>query len=170
MKTLFLIRHAKSSWSDPSLMDFDRPLNKRGKRDAPFMGKRLSEAVGGVDLFLSSSAKRAAKTAKIIAGKIGFDKRAIDFRDEIYHADVVGLLQIIRSTDAGVNSLCLVGHNYVITDLAEFLSGETLINIPTCGIVAIGFRDRGWNQISGDDGELLFFDYPKLHVHRGNGG
>jgi phosphohistidine phosphatase len=166
MKTLYLIRHAKSSWSDPTLSDFQRPLNKRGKRDAPFMGRRLREAGILPDLIISSAAKRAAKTAGIIAREIGYDKKDIDFRDEVYSSDILQLLAIIRSTRAGIDSLCLVGHNYVITDLAEWLSGTSLVNIPTCGIVALSFAGGTWEAIGEDAGQLLFFDYPKLHTTR----
>lgn len=170
MNTLYLIRHAKSSWSDPALSDFNRPLNKRGKRDAPFMGKRLRKASVLPDLIISSSAKRAAKTTRFIAREIDYDNNDIEFLDEIYAGSVMDLLTIIKSTATGISSLCLVGHNHVITDLAEWLTGETLTNIPTCGIVGISFGPWEWRDIAENSGELLFFDFPKLHPGRSDGG
>jgi len=170
MKTLYLIRHAKSSWADPSLTDFERPLNKRGKRDAPFMGQCLKALSVPLDLMVSSSARRARKTARIIAREIGYDKKAIDYRDEIYGADLDRLLTTIRDTGPLVNALALVGHNFEITDCAEWLTGETIVNIPTCGIVAIAFKKELWEGIDRQDGRLIFFDYPKLHVSRSSRG
>jgi phosphohistidine phosphatase len=170
MKTLYLIRHAKSSWGDPSLTDFERPLNKRGKRDAPFMGQRLKAVPDQPDLMVSSSARRARKTARIIAREIGYDKNAIEYRDEMYGADLDRLLKTIWDTGPLINALALVGHNFEITDCAEWLTGETIVNIPTCGIVAIAFKKVHWQEIGRQEGRLLFFDYPKLHVSRSHRG
>jgi len=169
MKILYLIRHAKSSWADPLLTDFNRPLNKRGKRDAPFMGQRLKAVPVQPDLIVSSTARRARKTARIIAREIGYDKNTIDYRDDIYTSDLDKLLEIIRNTGPMINALALVGHNYVITDCAELLTGETIVNIPTCGIVAISFAGMSWKEVAGKNGRLVFFDYPKLHVKRSIG-
>ncbi len=169
MKQLFLIRHAKSSWADPSLTDFERPLNKRGKRDAAFMGKRLRDAGIRPELMVSSPARRAKKTARIIGEAIGYDKTTIQYHQDIYTADLAALLGVIRTAAPGTNALALVGHNFVITDCAEYLTGGTLAAIPTCGIVSIGFDTIDWPDVAGKSGRLLFFDYPKLHVSRSIG-
>ena len=166
MKQLYLIRHAKSSWSDPSLADFDRPLNKRGKRDAPFMGKRLASLGICPELMVSSPAKRARKTAGIIAKQMGYDTGNIKFFDEIYTSDLMRLLAVIQKTDQAVNSLALVGHNYVLTEIAEWLTDKTLVNVPTAGIVSIQFTIDNWEQVGQGEGTLVFFDYPKLHGDR----
>jgi len=166
VKQLYLIRHAKSSWSDPIRSDFDRPLNKRGKRDAPFMGQRLAAAQICPDLIISSSAKRARKTARLIASEIDYDKEAIRFMDELYGAGHIELLAIINDIKNTVGSLVLVGHNHGITEFAEWLTGATIVNIPTCGIVSIGFSVRRWSDIGEKAGTLTFFDYPKLHGER----
>ncbi len=169
MKHLYLIRHAKSSWADPSLTDFNRPLNKRGKRDAAFMGKRLRDSCIQPDMLLSSPARRAKKTARIICDAIGYDKGTIQYLEEIYTADLDTLLGVIRNTASEINALALVGHNFVITDCAEWLTGRTLTAIPTCGIVSIGLENIDWPEVAEKEGRLLFLDYPKLHVSRSNG-
>ncbi|SHO50534.1 SixA phosphatase family protein [Desulfopila aestuarii] len=164
MKHLYLIRHAKSSWDNPGLTDAERPLNKRGKRDAPFMGKLLKEQGIMPDLICASPAKRAKQTAKIIAESIGFPTQDIRLLDDIYTSDLNLLLQVVQQIEDTVANLFLVGHNYVLTDLAESLTSEVLGNIPTCGIVSIAFNVASWSEVTGGRGEMLFFDYPKKHL------
>lgn len=163
MKRLYLIRHAKSSWADPTLKDFDRPLNKRGKRDAPFMGEKLAERKIRPDFILSSSAKRAEKTARTIAKAIAYPPKKIFFTEAIYLADESELYRIVRSCDDKVTTLFLVGHNFGITDFAVSLSGEQIGNIPTCGIAALEFDLDSWQQVGANSGRLLFFDWPKKY-------
>ena len=163
MKHLYLIRHAKSSWADPNLNDFDRPLNKRGKRDAPFMGKRLKEASVLPQIIISSPAKRARKTARAIAAEIGYSKKKIHFAEEMYTFDMSGILSTIKKLDEDIASLGLVGHNYAITECAEYLTARMFGNIPTAGIAAIEISDTRWCDVGYSCGRLLFFDYPKLH-------
>lgn len=167
MKRLLLIRHAKSSWSNPDLEDIDRPLSKRGKRDAPFMGERLGREGIFPDLIYTSPAKRARKTAKHIARSVGYPDEGIVRKSDIYSSDINSLLAVVKETPENVNTLFLVGHNYVLTDLAEFLTGEVLVNVPTCGIVAMQFGCSVWSDVDGGHGELLFFDYPKKHRQDG---
>ena len=166
MKELYLVRHAKSSWSDSRLSDFERPLNKRGKKDAPLMGQRLSDLSICPDLVIASSAKRARKTARIICRRIGYGKERIILTDTLYTSELGQLLEIIRSTGSKINSLALVGHNFVITDLAQWLTGKAIGNIPTCGIVSIAFDIKDWQQVDEQSGRLVFFDYPKKHHDR----
>ncbi len=170
MKHLYLIRHAKSSWSDPRLADFDRPLNKRGKRDAPFMGQRLAATSTNFDLIVSSGAKRARKTARLLAREINYPKEAIVYQNDIYTSNLFTLLSVIKKTGNQINALALVGHNHVITECAEWLSGEHLVNIPTSGIAAIRFEIDAWEKVDREAGTLVFFDYPKLHAAPGGGG
>lgn len=159
-KLLVLIRHAKSSWADPTLSDFERPLNKRGKRTAPLMGERLRRQKVMAEGILSSPAKRARQTARIIAKTIGFPKKGIEYKDSIYHADEFQLLDLIQQADKELNTLLLVGHNFAITDLATLLTKQTFDNVPTAGVVGIRFDDT-WNHIQRSAGELLYYDYPK---------
>lgn len=162
MKTLYLIRHAKSSWKDPDLRDFERPLNKRGKRDAPEMGQRLKKYKAVADVIISSPAKRAIKTAKIIAREVGFPVRKIVTKETVYLADVPTLVEVIRKISDKHHQVMLFGHNPGLTMLANFLvNGEPVENIPTCGIFCIEFEIDSWEKVEEGVGKTLFFDYPK---------
>ncbi len=168
MKTLYLIRHAKSSWADPSLADQERPLNKRGLRDAPLMGKRLAERKVRVDALWSSPALRAAQTARHLAQALNYPRNEIQIRHRLYTSAIEELLQEIRSCPDDVKGLLVIGHNPVISDCANLLLGgrrETKIElIPTCGIVALQFALSSWQQIGEQEGRMLFFDYPKKDI------
>ncbi|MEN8199721.1 MAG: histidine phosphatase family protein [Thermodesulfobacteriota bacterium] len=163
VKELILIRHAKSSWAEPKLSDRERPLNKRGKRDAPFMGERLAGHQCLPDRVVASPARRARKTARIICKRLSFPSKEIILEERLYTADIMDLYRVVRSCDDQVSRLFLVGHNYVITDMAEDLSGAAIDNIPTCGMVGLRFPALSWPQVGPGTGELLFFDYPKKH-------
>jgi phosphohistidine phosphatase len=163
VKRLYLVRHAKSSWRDPELDDFDRPLNKRGKRDAPFMGQRLSDADIQPDLIISSPAKRAAKTAKIIAAQIEYPLKKIKWTESLYAAGTLTLLGILQEIGDSVEQAILVGHNPGLTLLAEFLTSEAVDNIPTSGVYAMDLDLGSWTQTGEGSGIPVFFDYPKKH-------
>lgn len=162
MKRLFLIRHAKSSWKDTSLQDFDRPLNGRGKQDAPEMGKRLSQKGVAPDAMLSSSAVRAAKTAKAIAEAVGFSHKKISFREDLYHASPRIILEVIRETEDSVDTLFLFGHNPGLTEFANRICEAKVENIVTSGIYAVQLPVNRWANVALDaGGRLLFYDFPK---------
>jgi len=163
MKILYLVRHAKSSWRDPSLDDIERPLNKRGKRDAPFMGELLKEKVVNPDVVFSSPAKRASKTAQIIAEQIGYSKKDIIYAEEIYESSSHELVDFIKKIDDKYNSVMVFGHNPGFTMLNNFLSKKYIDNIPTCGIVALEFNSS-WKEIEKNSAKMLFFDYPKRYM------
>jgi phosphohistidine phosphatase len=141
MKTLFLIRHAKSSWDDPALSDKDRPLGDRGRRDAPRMGKRLAKRNVKPDLILSSPARRALTTAEIIAKKLDYKRKDIVVDDRLYASAVDGLLNVIHGLGDNLERVILFGHNPELTELAHRLSGE-ITHMPTCAV-------RDWHQHSG---------------------
>lgn len=163
-KILYLLRHAKSSWKDSSLYDFDRPLNKRGKRDAPFMGGVLKDKGVLPDLIISSPAKRAITTARKVAKEIGYPKDHIIGNENIYEASVSDLLDLINALDDSLNSAMLVGHNPTFTALANYLTDTASFdNVPTCGVVAIAFPGNDWKGVDEGTGKLLFFEYPKKY-------
>ncbi|MBD3307013.1 histidine phosphatase family protein [candidate division KSB3 bacterium] len=163
MKRLYLIRHAKSSWKDQSLADFDRPLNKRGKRDAPFMGQRLASYQVTPDLLMSSPAKRALTTAKTIAEEIGYPPTAIVTEPSIYGAGAASLLTVIQAIKDAAHEVMLVGHNPGLTTLAESLTNTMVDNIPTCGIFCVDLPVESWTEVTEGIGTVVFFDYPKKH-------
>ena len=137
MKTLTLVRHAKSSWKDTSLADLDRPLSKRGERDAPEMGRRIVAAGIRPSLIVSSPAVRAWTTARIIADAIGYPREFLQRDKTLYLASVNGILDVIVAQDPGFNSLMLVGHNPGFTDFANYLVPGLTNNIPTAGVVCV---------------------------------
>jgi phosphohistidine phosphatase len=161
MKTLYIVRHAKSSWDYPELDDRDRPLNKRGKRNAPEMGKRLAEQRIKPELLITSPAKRARATAKTMAREMGIPPDEIVRTEHLYHGSIRTILDVISSTNDQVQEMMIFGHNPGFTDLANHLTGGDIYNIPTCGIVAIEFDMESWREIETTKGTLLFFDYPK---------
>ena len=137
MKKIYLIRHAKSSWSEEEISDFDRPLNKRGKRDLLFMANRLREFSITPELILSSTAKRAQKSAKVIAQNINYDVDKIKYDESLYDSSYSTYRYLLDSLDDKLNSVFIVAHNPTLTEVAERLSGAILTNIPTCSIVCI---------------------------------
>jgi phosphohistidine phosphatase len=163
MKRLYLVRHAKSSWARSELDDIDRPLNKRGKRDAPFMGQRLKQHDVCPDLIISSPAKRALKTAKIISEEMGCPKKQIEIDDALYLHGTSAIISLIQSIDDDHESVMLFGHNPDFTELAERLTDYQVDNIPTCGIFCIDFNVGSWQEVDEGKGLFTFFDYPKKH-------
>ncbi|QOI97438.1 MAG: histidine phosphatase family protein [Flammeovirgaceae bacterium] len=161
MKTLYIVRHAKSSWDDPLQNDFDRPLNDRGKRDAPRMGKRLKERSINPGLLLSSPAKRALATAKRIGREIGYDEEKIKTDKRLYHADSETILDITQNLNNKYDAVMLFGHNPGLTDFVNEVMHANLDNLPTCGVVAARFLTDTWKDIETGNSELLFIDFPK---------
>ncbi len=161
MKTLYLLRHAKSSWDDANLADFDRPLNERGKTDAPKMGKRLKEKDIRPQMIYSSAAVRALSTAKLVASAIDYPENRILVDRTLYHADEEKLLAYLHQCSDEWDSIMLVGHNPGLTNFANDLTSESIDNIPTAGIVAISLKIDSWNDARPRNAALKFFDFPK---------
>lgn len=157
---LILLRHAKSSWADPGMRDFDRPLNERGKRDAPFMARMMRDSIGAPDHIISSDAVRAFTTAQFFAHEMALKNISTDHR--IYEAPVHSLLEVVNSIDDQFQSVLMVGHNPGFSDLVVYLTGRE-VAMPTCSYVVIEFRDMTWAEVSRDTGMLLSFDFPKNH-------
>ncbi len=164
MKTLYLVRHAKSSWKYEDLSDFDRPLNKRGRRDAPLMGRVLKQQKIRPELLVSSPANRAISAARMIAAEIGYAAEDIRSEERIYHASCTELLMLIRETNDSVGSLMMVGHNPGLTDVSNLLCDRYLDNIPTTGIVRIAFAIDSWRELAQGAGTMTAFEYPKKYI------
>ncbi len=161
MKLLTVIRHAKSSWKQPGMEDFARPLNGRGKRDAVAMGQRLAAAGFQPDVIVSSPAKRARSTAVRIGKEIGIPKAAIVYEEDIYHATSDRLLLIVRKLDDSLDQVALVGHNPGFSELSGLLSREYIGDMPTCSVVRLQLAVSSWQEVARKCGNLLDFDYPK---------
>lgn len=161
MKTLLLVRHAKSSWTDETQADFDRPLNERGKNDAPEMAKRVQAKVPGIDLFVSSPAKRAYKTAKLFAAVFDVKKDDIRLIESLYLASASTLYQVVAGLNDEADSVILFAHNPGITEFANMLANVHIDDIPTCGVFAVAAEVKTWKSFVGAEKKFLFFDYPK---------
>ena len=164
MKTLYLVRHAKSSWKNPNLDDFERPLNKRGRKNAPFMGKILKKLKVAPDLVISSPANRAATTARIIAAAINYPLENIRYSEAIYEFSENALFHVVKHIDDTVNKAMVVGHNPAINGLANYIGDQPIANIPTCGVFCVELDTSSWKKISEHCGKLKFFEFPKKHT------
>ena len=161
MKHLLLVRHAKSSWGDLSIKDFDRPLNDRGKNDAPMMAKRLLKRGITIDAFLSSPAKRARKTAELFAKEYKASKDQIIFFDKLYLAGSTAFTDVIAKTDDRFSTVAVFSHNEGITEFANSLTETKTDNIPTCGVFAVTLKAKHWSDFAEAKKEFWFFDFPK---------
>ena len=162
MKTLLLIRHAKSSWDNFSLSDFERPLNERGKTDAPKMGERLRKKGVKIDAFISSPAKRAKKTAEYFIKEFDRDKDEIIFNSSLYDASVSDFNATVKTIDDKYNNVAIFSHNPGITQFAnELVSGAGIDNMPTSSVFAVKADVDKWKNFSKAKKEFLFFEYPK---------
>lgn len=164
MKTLLLIRHAKSSWDDPGLSDFERPLNDRGKKDAPAMAERLYERGIKVDAFVTSPARRARKTAEQFARQYKKEKSVLQLKTELYMAGDETFYDVISRLNDEDDCVAVFSHNPGITDFANELTDARIDNIPTCGIFAVCIDTKKWNKFREAKKKFLFFDYPKAFV------
>ncbi|QMU56345.1 MAG: hypothetical protein GKS04_04175 [Candidatus Mycalebacterium zealandia] len=161
MKTLFLIRHAKSDRRQ-KVADLERPLNERGLSDVPKMGWRLKEKGVVFDAVYSSPANRAFTTAKLVCEKAGFPPEEIKTNERFYTFNSTDLLKAVESViDEDFQTVAVFCHNFAITDLANLLTGETIDNVPTCGIVHIETDANLWANIANGKGRLIDFDFPK---------
>ena len=163
MKTLVIVRHAKSSWNDPGLSDHERPLNKRGLRDAPMMGARLAEWGPPVDRVISSSAVRAMTTAELITQEMGLPWDEILVEETLYHASEEEMLDLIQDQEDYIDGLMLFGHNPGMTALVNDLSDLGLGNLPTCGVVVIQFDVESWSQVGEVEAVTEEMNVPKIH-------
>jgi phosphohistidine phosphatase len=158
VKTVYLLRHAKSSWDDPGLADFDRPLNDRGRDAARFIGELMFRRGIVPEAIVSSPAKRARQTAALVREQgelptIGFDKR-------IYEASPLTLFNLLQETPAEVGSIMIVGHNPGLEELSRLLTGRPG-SFPTASLARIDFPDVDWAELSAGSGEPAFVIRPK---------
>jgi phosphohistidine phosphatase len=160
-KQLILIRHAKSSWDDIGLDDHERPLNDRGERNAPVMGQRLMKLGVNPDKVFTSSAVRAERTAQIICEEIEFPKEHITLKSVLYHADVSTWSEFISGLDDSWRAVMIFGHNPGLTELATSMWQLSVRNVPTCGVLLLGFEGNSWKRVSFGKPVTACFDYPK---------
>lgn len=161
MKTLYLLRHAKSSWAAPEQKDYDRPLDECGLAEAPEMAARLMVRGETPQIVVSSPALRALSTARIVCERLGRPSDTIIENRQIYLAGSPKLQQLISLFDESAASAMLVAHNPALTDLANDLAHAGIDNIPTCGLVTLELPIEHWAQLQPGIGKLRSFEYPK---------
>jgi len=162
MKTLYCVRHAKSSWSNPDLSDYNRPLNQRGKRDAPFMADMTVLRELKADIILSSPAKRAFATANIFRKAHGLKKNELIKDERLYLASPDIMLDVVREMPSEFGVIYLFGHNPGMTYLANYFSESQIENVPTCGMFKVLCEVEHWHELNRDKGRLETFVYPKM--------
>ena len=160
VKTLFLVRHAKSSRDDPSLSDRERSLDDRGRQDAPTMGKRLGKRGVKPDLLLSSPALRALTTAQLIADEIGRQRKDIVINERLYASSPDDLLAVIRALDDKLDGVMLFGHNPEFSELAHRLSSD-IVDMPTSAVAEYNFDTKAWSDVGEIEPVKAILDYPK---------
>ena len=161
MKSLTIVRHAKSSWKHHGLSDRERPLNKRGERDAPVMARRVAETGIRPSQIISSPAVRAWTTAKVFARELGYPAEFLQREDGLYLASLDNLLDVVATQDPGFNHLMLFGHNPGLTDLVNYLVPGLTSNLPTSGVVSVNLETDDWMLYDRPPTELVLHDYPK---------
>jgi len=161
MKALILIRHAKSSW-ETITDDFNRPLNERGKHDAPQMAGRLLNEKIIIDSFISSPAKRAKKTARLFMEEFQVSKEEIILIPELYNAAASVFFKVVTSLDKSSNTVAIFAHNPGITDFVNSLTSFKTGEMPTCGVFAIKINSDSWEDFETANKDFWFFKYPKL--------
>lgn len=161
MKTIYIVRHGKSSWEDEGLRDFDRPLTKRGCTNAQEMAKRLEIKKHFPDIIISSTANRALSTARIFADVLGIEDYKIYLTEELYLGSVDKIMDTIYGIDDSFSSVMIFGHNPGFTDLANQLSSLSIDNIPTAGLVIVSFDTDKWTGLSKQNIVDQYFDFPK---------
>ena len=159
MKTLFVLRHAKSSWENADLSDFERPLNKRGLEAAPLMGKVIKENRFQPEIILSSPARRAKQTAEIIKEKAEINTE-IKFEERIYEASPARLLEVVSEQSNNIERLMIVGHNPGLEGLVRLLTGQ-IEPMPTAALAVIDLQITKWSEISSSNGTLRTLIRPK---------
>src|SRR5688572_15073277 len=163
MKTVVFIRHAKSSKKTKKLRDIERPLSKRGMKDAPLMSRVLKNTHLVPQVIMSSPAERAIKTAQLIGQEFDFTPSTIVSDPNLYMESKSSLLNTIKQFDNRYDTIFVVSHNPGLTDLVNYLSLETIDNIPTCGAIAIQVDSESWDELDMGNGKMLFFETPKQH-------
>lgn len=165
MKTLLMIRHAKSNWGAPSLKDIDRTLNDRGNKDAPEMARWLKNKYKKIDLFVSSPATRARQTCAYFCEEYGVKKDKVLFVDELYQSSVSMIEKVIASLDGSFDCVAVFSHNPGITDFVNTLCPKVAVdNIPTTGIFCVEAKIKDWKEFTAAEKEFVFFESPKTSL------
>ena len=162
MKELLILRHAKSSWDNANLGDINRPLNEKGKSDAPLMGEQMAQLDFTPQIIFSSIAQRTRETIALVCQAAHWPKDIVSFETELYTFDADDVLKFILSIANDYNRVMMVGHNPAYTDLFNHLSDDNISNLPTCGACLLRFDTKSWNDLKHKKGETLWIGSPRM--------
>ena len=162
MKTLYIVRHAKSSWEYTGIEDIDRPLKKRGIKDDHLMSAFLSKKIDKPDVFVTSSANRALHTAVIFCGNFNFPHANLQIKKQLYSFSDGYLVKTVHALDDGFNSAIIFSHDHGINTFVNEFGSKPLAHVPTCGIIAIEFQEKHWKNIK--KGKTILVEFPKNHT------
>lgn len=162
MKTVYLIRHAKSDWNTSAQTDFERPLNKRGKNDAPLIAEQLNQLDFKVDTMYISPAKRTTETTELIYRSLNNKPNNTKLINKLYHASLEDLSGLINDLSEAENSIAIVTHNPGITYFSNYLTDYYIDNIVTCGVVRIDLEIDSWQEVVKGIGTKKYYIYPKM--------
>ncbi|MDC0177687.1 histidine phosphatase family protein [Polaribacter sp.] len=161
MKILYIVRHAKSSWEYEGIEDIDRPLKRRGIKDAHLMSKFLSKEIDRPDVFVSSSANRALHTALIFCENFEYPLSNIKIKRQLYSFSDGYLVKTVNALDDGFNSAIIFSHDHGINSFVNKFGNKPISHVTTCGVIGIQFDDKHWKNIK--KGKTFMIDFPKNH-------
>ena len=161
MKTLYIIRHAKSDWAEAGLHDIERPLASRGLRDAPIMAGVLKKRGKTPEIMVTSPALRAFTTCRIFCEQLDYDTQNIVIQPELYFGDISVITQMLQAAFKETDTVAIFGHNPTFSELANHFAPEFGGEMPTCAIVAITFDEKVKGAPMAGKGKLWWFEYPK---------
>jgi phosphohistidine phosphatase len=165
MKHVLLLRHAKSSWDEPGLDDFDRPLAKRGMKDAPRMGAFVKKSGLVPDLIISSTAKRAKQTSRLFSESAGIENRDIQWEEDFYFGSAFDYLEAVQRSSGDLETIMLVGHNPKIEEAVSLLCSDQRsypVRMPTAALVCVEHPAMKWSQLKEGTARIKWMVIPKL--------
>ncbi|MDG1803925.1 histidine phosphatase family protein [Flavicella sp.] len=161
MKTVYIVRHAKSSWEYKGIEDIDRPLKKRGIKDSYLVASALVKKIDKPDVFITSSASRALSSAVIFSNVFSYPLSNLQIKKSLYNFSDGYLVKTIKALDDEFDSAIIFSHDHGINDFVNKFGDTFIPHVPTCGVVAIRFENNHWKSIK--KGKTLFQDFPKNH-------
>ena len=161
MKTLYIVRHAKSSWVYKSVKDIDRPLKERGISDAHLLSKYLTEQIKRPDVFISSTANRALHTATIFCENFDYPYSQLLMKRQLYSFSDGYLVKTVKAMDDGFNSAIIFSHDHGINTFVNKFGNKPIAHVPTCGVIGIQFDEKHWKNIK--KGNTILVEFPKDH-------
>ncbi|WP_442265536.1 SixA phosphatase family protein [Tenacibaculum sp. ZS6-P6] len=161
MKTIYIVRHAKSSWKYTSVKDHDRPLKERGINDAHLVSKYLAKNIQRPDVFISSSANRALQTGIIFCENFGYPMANLKISKQLYSFSDGYLVKTVKALDDSFDSAIIFSHDHGINTFVNKFGSKPIAHVTTCGVVGIQFKEKHWKNIK--KGTTVLVEFPKYH-------